>query len=164
MLVAVLGLLDIFNNPEPDMRVFPELILPANFLNETVIIVPNSITNVEYAVQYGVVILFEFDGMGEDVLDEGGELSKLDDGEVNFGVEGGVHFGEEVLDPLLFVEDHGSGLFEVFGLLLDGGLAGEDGYEVVDDFLLLEVVALLIVIYSSIAVSIDLNMGVQIIE
>jgi hypothetical protein len=55
---------------------------------------------------------------------------------MDFGVKRGLHFGKEILDPLLFVENHRTCLLKVFGLLLYTGLAGENGYKVVDDFFL----------------------------
>jgi hypothetical protein len=88
------------------MRAFPELVLPPDFSDQALVIVPDAVTYVKHTVKNGVVVFFQFHCVREDVLDKCGEFAVLDDGKMNFGVEGGLHAGQEVSDPFFFVEDH----------------------------------------------------------
>jgi hypothetical protein len=88
------------------MRAFPKLVLPPDFSDQALVIVPDAVTYVQNAVKNGVVVFFQFHCVREDVLDEGGEFAVLDDRKVDFSVEGRLHAGQEVTDPFFFVEDH----------------------------------------------------------
>lgn len=143
------------------MRAFPKLILPPNLSDQALVIVPDAVTDVKHTVKNGVVVFFQFDCVSEDVLDEGGEFAVLDDGKVDFSVEGGLHAGQEVPDPFFFVEDHWASLFEVTRLLFDDGFAGEYCDKVIDDFLLLGVLAGFIV---GVGVGVEFDLSVEVIK
>ncbi len=45
LFVAVFSLFDVFDDSEPDLRVFPELILATNVSDETFVVVPDAVTD-----------------------------------------------------------------------------------------------------------------------
>ncbi len=113
MLVAIFRLFDVLDNSKPNFGTFPELILPANIFNETIVIISDPIADIQDTVKNGIIFVLNFNCMCEYVLDQGSELAVLNDGKVDLGMEGSLHFREEVSDPFLLVEDHASGLLEV---------------------------------------------------
>ena len=74
--------------------------------------------------------------MREYVLDQGSQLAVLDDGQVDLGMKGGLHFGQEVTYPLLLVENHRTRLLEISCILPYARLACEYCYKIVNDLFL----------------------------